>query len=130
MRGNPRTVAFEDLEWETRHRLGDPRQHPGIAQIKDALCDGDYVFISRIRTHPPVIYFMRPLEQNPYWQNFVAAFDGDVLGADMIIDPRKRDNPEGVLRCWVEERFDLVYYQGREMDGFFEPFFVLRSKSS
>jgi len=76
----------------------------------------------------PVIYFMRPHKTNPNWYNFAASLDGKVLGANMIIDPRKRDDPESVLRSWVQERFRLIRYDGRDMDGFFKPFFVLNSK--
>ncbi len=120
--------VYVDENGDTCQLLGDPRQYPGITQIKDALRDGDYALIVRA-ARLPVIYFMRPYKQNPNWHTFAASFDGEVLGANMIIDPRKRDNAEGVLRSWLEERFDLVRYNGRDMDGVQQPFFVFKSKS-
>ncbi len=106
--------------------LGDPRKHPSFNEIKGDLRDGDYAFIAYAGSIP-VIYFMRPRVQNPCWHTFVATFDGDVIGANMIINPLKRNDPVSVLRSWLEAQFELVHYAGRDMDGYQEPFFVFKS---
>jgi len=111
--------------------LGHPAEHPKAVHILDELKDGDYAVV--VDGDPSifgVIYFMRPREKNPNWFNYVA-IDGEVLGARMLLAPPHRTLGYMFLCQYAEEKgFELVRHNGRDMDGFVQPFFVLMSKSA
>jgi len=105
--------------------LGHPHDFPNALDVLDGLRDGDYVVVMAAERPFGAIYFMRPREEGRVPDVY---FEGDVLGAYMILTPSHRMKGEKFLRDWVEKRFKLVHHEGRNMDGCTQSFFVLRSR--